>query len=370
MKTTACKHGLWILVVSLSLLTAACSSIVTPPPQVIEKIVPVTVTPKPIAVPKVALIMNGKRNDQSWNQYMADDLQKLADKGKAQVSYAEDVSPADYERVAGDYATQKYDLIIAHTEDYTEAALKVAKQYPDIHFAITGGSRFLPNLAGLNTWDHQSSAAAGYLAALLSKTKTVGIVGAFSYPTQLVEHEGFKFGVFTANQEALQADKNAKQVHCVETFTNTWSDTALGYEAAKAQMDQGADVIYITASGPGFGVIQAAEESKKARVIGSFVDMNSFAPDVVVTSSERHAELPLEAILADIQAGTFTGKDYSFDLTNGGVALSPYHGFDAQIPQDVKSEVEQFKEKVLTGQVRVPFVTAKLGGETVCEVKP
>ena len=333
----------------------------------VAKVVEVTSTPGPIKIPKVALIMSGKRDDQSFNQFMADSVQRLADQGKIEASFAEDVTPADFERVAGDYASQQYDLIIGHTSDFSEAALKVAADYPDVNFAITGATQFLPNLAGLNNWTHDASAVAGYLSALLTQSKTVGIVGAFAYPTQFVAHEGFKYGVFRANQEAVKADPKAKQVHCLETFTNTWFDTALGFEAAKAQMDQGADYIYITASGAGFGVIQAAEETKKAHVIGSFVDMNPFAPDVVVTSVERVADAPLEAVLDDIRSGRFTGKDYAFDFKNGGTALAPYHNFDSLIPQDVKDKVQAFEDGIKSGAILVPFVTAKQGGETGCE---
>jgi basic membrane protein A len=330
----------------------------------------VTPTSVPIKRPRVAVIFSGKAEDQSWNQFMYNDVQALADEGKIEISIAEDVSPADFERVATDYADQGYDLIVGHTSDYVEPAIKVATAYPDIHFAITGATDFLPNLAGLNNWGHQTSALAGALAAMMTKTGVVGIVGGFASPTQFVYHEGFKFGVYMVNRDSLEADSNARQVKCLETFTGTWFDAALGYEAGIAQMDQGADWIYITLSGPGFGVIQAAQETGKAKVIGSFVDMNEFAPEVVVTSVERHAARPLLAILTDIQNGTFTGKDYSFDHTNGGTALSPFHNFDDQIPDDVKARLADYEQKIVSGvgRYRVPFVTAKLGGETGCEV--
>jgi basic membrane protein A len=269
--------------------------------------------------------------------------------------------------VAADYATQGYDLIIGHTSDFTEAGLKVAAEYPEVNFAITGATQFLPNMAGLNTWTHDSSAVAGYLAANLTQSKVLGIVGAFAFPTQFVAHEGFKYGVFRANQELLNADRTATQVTCLETFTNTWFDTALGFEAARAQMDQGADYIYITASGAGFGVIQAAQEAPGHFVVGAFVDMNPFAPEVVVTSVVRHADAPLEAILFDIQAGRFEGRDYGFSLPNGGTSLAPYHNFDSEISQEVKDKVESFQARIISGQIRVPFVTAKMGGETGCE---
>jgi basic membrane protein A len=341
--------------------------------QTVEVIkeVAVVATPEPVETPKVALIVSGQAQDQSWNQFMYNDAQALADRGEIELSVAEDVTPADFERVAADYADQGYDLIVGHTSDYLEPAIKVATEYPDIDFAITGATDFLPNLAGLNNWGHQTSALAGALAAMMTETGKVGIVGGFASPTQFVYHEGFKFGVYMVNRDNLEADPNAEQVECLETFTGTWFDSAIGYEAGIAQMDQGADWIYISLSGPGFGVIQAAQETGKAKVIGTFVDMNEFAPDVVVTSVERHADLPLQAILADIRNGTFTGKDYSFDHTNGGTALSPLHNWEDKIPDEVKERLADYEKKIVSGQgaYRVPFVTAKLGGETGCTVQ-
>lgn len=325
-------------------------------------------TEAPVVTPRVAVIFSGAAEDQSWNQFMYNDALILQDEGKIELAIAEDVTTADFERVAADFAEQGYDLIIGHTSDYVEPAIKVATDFPDTNFAITGATDFLPNLAGLNNWGHQTSALAGALAAMMTETGTVGIVGGFASPTQFVYHEGFKFGVYIVNRDNLAADPDSRQVNCLETFTGTWWDAALGYEAGIAQMDQGADWIYITLSGPGFGVIQASEETGGAKVIGSFVDMNEFAPDVVVTSVERHAKVPFEAILADIQNGTFTGKDYFFDHTNGGTSLSPFHNWEGQIPADVQERLADYEDKIVSGvgKYRVPFVTAKLGGETGC----
>lgn len=339
----------------------------------VTRVVEVEVEPEApvLETPKVAVLFSGAAQDQSWNQFMFNDAQILADAGEIELSIAEDVSTADFERVATDFAEEDFDLIVGHTSDYVEPAIKVATAFPDVNFAVTGATDFLPNLAGLNNWGHQTSALAGALAAMMSESGTVGIIGGFASPTQFVYHEGFKFGVYLVNRDNLEADPDAEQVGCLETFTGTWFDAALGYEAGIAQMDQGADWIYITLSGPGFGVIQAAEETRESKVIGSFVDMNEFAPDVVVTSVERRADAPFTAILDDIKNGTFTGKDYFFDHTNGGTALSPFHNFEDQIPDDVKARLDDLEQKIVSGQgrYRVPFVTAKLGGETACTVE-
>jgi basic membrane lipoprotein Med (substrate-binding protein (PBP1-ABC) superfamily) len=184
------------LIVAAALVLAACAPAATPTPQVIretvevevpvevtkqvEVVVEVTPTPEPVKIPRVAIIFSGKSQDQSFNQFMYDDAQKLADEGKMEVSFAEDVTPADFERVAGDYASQGYDLVIGHTSDFSEASLKVAAAYPDVNFAVTGGTTFLPNLAGLNTWTHQASAVAGYLAAKLGRNVVPPVTAKFT----------------------------------------------------------------------------------------------------------------------------------------------------------------------------------------------
>ena len=370
-------HHRFMLAVALlmifGLFGASCAPAATQEPveiivtQVIEVDRLITPTPELAYIPRVALLMMGKAQDQSFNQYMVEGVKKMESEGRIEVSLTEDITAADFERVAFDYASQGYDLIIGHTADFTEPALKVAKDYPEVYFVITGGTQNLPNLAGMNDWMHQSAAVVGYLSALLTQTNVVGIVGAFAFPTQFVAHEGFKYGVYTANKEFLKADPNAQQVHCLETFANSWTDAGLGYEATIAHMDQGADYVFATSSGIAFGAIQAAEATGQARVIGIMVDMNPFGPDVVITSVQRLAEAPLEAVLFDLQNGRFA-KDYSFDLTSGGTLESPYHSFEDKIPQDIKDKVDAFRQGIIDGKIRVPFVTARLGGETQCEV--
>lgn len=375
----------WLRVTSFmvlgGLLVGACATAAEPETIIQEievtreveveviKEVEVEALPPVAETPRVAVIFSGAAQDQSWNQFMYNDAVALDEAGDIELAFADEVTTADFERVATDFAEQGYDLIIGHTSDYVEPAIKVATAFPDVRFAITGATDYLPNLAGFNNWTHQTAALAGALAAMMTETGTVGIVGGFASPTQFVAHEGFKFGVYVINRDNLAADPDTRQVECLETFTGTWWDAALGYEAGISQMDQGADWIYITLSGPGFGVIQASQEAENgAKVIGSFVDMNPFAPDVVVTSVERLAAVPFKAMLADIAAGTFTGKDYFFDQTNGGTRLSPFNNWEDKIPQDVKDRLADIENKIVSGvgAYRVPFVTAKLGGETGC----
>lgn len=294
---------------------------------------------------KVAFIVTAALDDRSWNQWGYDALKDIDKLDDVEVTYAEYVEIADFERVAGDYAAEGYDLIIAHTYDYQEAALAVAPQYPDTNFALYGAFSFLPNLAGYGVWGHEGLYCTGMLGAMLTETNKVGIVLAMKYPVQLVEFNGFVSGVQAANPN----------VTIYTSWTGTWYDVAKGYEAAISMIDDGVDFISIVLSGPGIGAIDACEERGKY-VTGAFVDMNDLAPDAVVTSVVYYPYNAFMTLIDATRDGTFEGKSYDFDMTDGSVQLAPYHGFEDIIPQDVKDKIAETVQNIQLGTVLVPFI--------------
>ncbi|MBI3764466.1 MAG: BMP family protein [Chloroflexi bacterium] len=327
---------------ALGLLLAACAPAATPAP-----------TAAPTAEPfKVALIVTSTLADGSWNQFQYESMKEIEKTPGVKVSYSENVAIPDFERVAGDYCRQGYDLIIAHTFDYQEPALKVAKTCPKTKFAVTGGWMFDTNVAGLGVWPCEGGYLAGVLGGLMTKTNKVGLIGGFnSAPTQVCFHEAFKQGVKSANANA----------DIVETWTGTWYDVAIGYEAANAQIDNGVDFIAISLSGPGFGAIDAAKDhnakgASKVYVVGAFVDMNSRAPDTVISSTIWLTTQPTLKLIDIIRQGKFEGKSYDFFMADGSTDLAPYHQLDSVVPQDVKDKVATARQDIVSGKLKVPIV--------------
>jgi len=309
---------------------------------------------EPTAEPfKIALIVSGELADGSWNQFQYESMKEIEKTPGLQVSYSENVDIPDFERVAGDYCRQGYDLIIAHTFDYQEPALKVAKNCPDSKIAVQGAWMYDTNVAGLTVWPCEGGYLAGVLGGLMTKTNKLGLIGGFTYaPTQVCVHEGFKEGAKSVNPD----------VEVVETWTGTWTDVALGYEAANAMIDDEVDFIAISLSGPGFGAIDAAKDhnakgGNKAYVVGAFVDMNSRAPDTVITSALWLTTQPTLKLIDIIRAGKFEGKNYEFFMADGSSDLAPYHQLEGEIPQDVRDKVAQVRQDIIDGKIKVPLIT-------------
>ena len=336
-------RGLVQLSLAFVMFLAACGPAATAEP-----------TAAPTAEPfKIALIVAGELADGSWNQFQYESMEEIKKTPGVQVSYSENVDIPDFERVAGDYCRQGYNLIIAHTFDFQEPALKVAPNCPDTKIAVQGAWQFADNVAGLTVWPCEGGYLAGVLGGLMTKTNKLGLIGGFTYaPTQVCFHEAFKQGAKSVNPD----------VEIAETWTGTWYDVAIGYEATNAMIDGDADFIAISLSGPGFGAIDAAKDhndkgGSKVYVVGAFVDMNARAPDTVVTSTLWLTTRPTLKLIDIIREGKFEGKNYEFFLADGSTDLASYHQLEGEIPQDVRDKVAQVRQDIIDGKIKVPLIT-------------
>ena len=137
------------------------------------------------------------------------------------------------------------------------------------------------------------------------------------------------------------------------TFINSWFDPPAAKEAALAQIDAGADVLFAER----FGVIEAAEENGLL-AFGNMSDQNSLAPDTVVTGPVWDMQPTVDYVLSQVEAGSYTAldlKDFSM-MAKGGATLAPLHGFEESLEPDLVALVRQKEEEIRTGLFRVPIL--------------
>lgn len=210
--------------------------------------------------------------EEPWDGVIHAALNKAKEDGKIDYTYTENIGySGDMERVLREVCDQqKPDVIFGDAFGNEEAARRVAAEYPDIAFVFGSGlGPADPNFAVFDNWIHEPAYLAGMLASGLSKSSTVGVVGGYPVPevNRLVN-------AFIAGAKEVNPD-----VKVLVSFINSWFDPAAAKEAALAQIDNGADVLYAER----FGVIEAAQE-KSLFAIGNMSDQSSLAPDYVVTS--------------------------------------------------------------------------------------
>ncbi len=281
--------------------------------------------------------------EEPWDGVIHSALLKLKDEGKIDYEYTENIGySGDMERILQETADQKKpDIIIGDAFGNEEAVRRVAAQYPKIAFAFGSGlGPSEPNLSVFDNWIHEPAYLCGMLAGGLTKTNTVGIVGAMPVPevNRLVN-------AFIAGAREV----NPKVVVKV-SFINSWFDPAAAKEAAQALIDGGADVLYAER----FGVIEAAKE-KNLWAFGNMSDQNSLAPDLVVSSPVWNMTPTVEYLVKAVESGAYTAqdlKDFSM-MAKGGASLAPFHNTESKIPADLLQKVKDKEDAIRKGLFRV-----------------
>jgi basic membrane lipoprotein Med (substrate-binding protein (PBP1-ABC) superfamily) len=184
------------------------------------------------------------------------------------------------------------------------------------------------------------------LAGGLTQSNTIGVVGGYPVPevNRLVN-------AFIAG--AKEVNPNAK---VMVTFINSWFDPAAAKEAALAQIDAGADVLYAER----FGVIEAAAENG-LWVFGNMSDQNSLAPDLVVSSPVWNMTPTVDYVINQVMTGAYTAqdlKDFSM-VAKGGASLAPFHGTEAKLPAELVQKVREREQQIKDGLFRVDIAEAQ-----------
>jgi basic membrane lipoprotein Med (substrate-binding protein (PBP1-ABC) superfamily) len=307
---------------------------------------------------KVGLAFDiGGRGDQSFNDAAAAGLDKVKselDIRTEEISAKPDEPDADKEARLRLLASKGYNPVIGVGFAYTTSLIKVAKDFPNVKFLSVDADQCKvegANVEGACFAEEQGSFLVGAAAALKSKTGTVGFIGGVNVPLIQKFYAGYAAGAKAAKPgiKVLPA-KYLTQPPNFDGFKNP----ALGNEAAKGQLDSGADVIYHAAGGAGIGVIKTTAAAKKW-AIGVDSDQYNLpaladSKDYLLTSMVKRVDLAVFDFVKAVSDNTFKGGTKKYDLSNDGVAYSPSGGK----VEDVKAKLDGFKKDIVDGKITVP----------------
>ena len=346
------KFGLFLaLVVSLSLILAACGPAATPEPAAEE---PATEAPAaeeateaPAAEPfRVAVVMPSAINDLAFSQSMYDALLRVQGEmggdGAFEIVYSENMFVVDDAAAAiRDYASQGFDLVIAHGSQYGSSVQEIAPDFPETSFAwgTTVDTFDQPNIFAYEAASQEGGYVNGVLAATLSTSKTIGVIGPIETGDAKLYVDGFKAGVL-ATDPAITVSV---------TYTGSFSDTALASEAATTHIAAGADVLTGTAQMV-VGAIGKAEENA-VLWFGTQSNQSSLAPTIVVASQVYHWEVVLTQMIDLIKAGTLGGESFVINLENGGEVIEYNPSYD--LPVDVVALADETTAGIIDGSITI-----------------
>ena len=221
---------------------------------------------------------------------------------------------------------------------------EVAKDYPDTKFAIIDMVVDSPNVRSVVFNEHEGSYLVGMMAAMASETGTVGFVGGMDIPLIRKFACGYVQGVKAANSNAT----------IIQNMTGTtpaaWNDPVKGTELTKAQISQGADVVYAAAGGTGVGVLQAAADADILS-IGVDANQNYMHPGKVLTSMLKRVDLAVYNAFSEGESLT-TGFNV-MGLAEDGVGYALDEHNESLVSAKMVSTLEAEKAKIVSGQIKV-----------------
>lgn len=297
---------------------------------------------------KIGLVTDtGGVNDQSFNQSAWEGLQAVADEYGVTVNYLESSGDADYVPNITSFMDEDYDLIICVGYMLADATRQCAESDPDQKFAIIDDSSCsdLDNVTCLMFKQEQASYLVGYVAGLMTETNNIGFVLGNASETMHLFGYGYIAGATDANPDIKVQQYNAA----------SFADAAGGKTAATTMVTNGADIIFHAAGGTGVGVIDGCKEAG-IYAIGVDSDQSYLAPDTIITSAMKRVDVAVETVCKEAIDGTVKGGVETYELSNGGVDIAPT---TTLLPDDVISQVEDVKQKIISDEITVPSSQAE-----------
>jgi basic membrane protein A and related proteins len=301
---------------------------------------------------KPAIVFDiGGKFDKSFNESMYNGSEKF--KAETGIAYGEFeiAQEAQREQAIRNFADQGYSPIIAAGFAQAAAVEKVAKEYPELKFAIVDMVVDLPNVQSIVFNEHEGSYLVGVMAAMASKTGKVGFVGGMDIPLIRKFACGYAQGV-----KATKPDATIFQNMTGDTGA-AWNDPVKGGEITKGQMAQGADVIYAAAGATGLGVLQAAADGG-ALSIGVDANQNYLYPGKVLTSMLKRVDVAVYNVMKSGKEGTFKPGIQALGLKEDGVGYAMDEHNKSLVTPEMLAAVEKAKADIIAGTIKVHDYTA------------
>ena len=292
-----------------------------------------------LADPAIIFDLGGKF-DKSFNEAAFTGAQRWADETGGSFREIELQNEAQREQALRRFAEAGSNPIVMAGFAFADALGKVAPDYPDTKFAVIDVNWLsMPNVRGIGFNEHEGSYLVGMMAAQASESGVVGFVGGMDIPLIRRFGCGYAQGVKAVNPNATVI------ANMTGTTPAAWNDPVKGSELTKAQISQGADVVFAAAGGTGVGVLQTAAD-EGILSIGVDSNQNYLHSGKVLTSMLKRVDIAVyEAFTAgnNLKTGNFMGAvGFAMDEHNASLVTA-----------DMQAKVEAAEAAIAGGSLSV-----------------
>jgi basic membrane protein A len=307
------------------------------------------------STPSIAIVVAGTLGDRSFYDSAKEGLDQLAAEFGTKTTVVECNEGAAvgyfdglWTAAAGDpgKGIDGSDIIAAVGWQFYDDLTEVAEAFPDKKFLfIDNALEEIPaNVMCITYAQNQGSFLVGYIAGKLTATGAVGAVGGEDADTINDFLVGYAAGAQYAREDA--------QVRF--QYANTYEDPAIGKECANALYSTGCDIVFAVAGKTGEGVFEAAREADKL-AIGVDGDQKYIDPDRIICSMVKRVGKSIYDVVSDPEAFFKGGETWNADMATGYIdVVYGTEDMPQQASDELKAEVEQLKEKIISGEIEVP----------------
>jgi basic membrane protein A len=295
---------------------------------------------------RIALVMPSTTTDLAWSQSIYDsvaELQEAYGEDVIEIAFTENMfNVTDAAAAIRDYADEGFNLVIAHGAQYGTSLFELAPDFPDTSFAWgtttnTGEEEGVTNVFAYEPRAEEGGYVTGVLAAQLTESGVIGLVGPVDAGDAKLHVDGFVAGVRDANPD-LQVNVS---------FTGSFGDTALAAEAANTHLQAGADVL----TGSAQQVVGAIGVAKEQGIpwMGIQADQSPLAPEVVVATVLYDWKPTLLQMITSHQAGEMGGSVIQLTLANGGQSMI----YSDTLPEDAVAAAQAAEAGIIDGSIEI-----------------
>jgi basic membrane protein A len=295
----------------------------------------------------------GGRGDKSFNDGAHEGMMRAARAIPMETADFEPGHHADRDVGLRRLAEHGFDVVIGVGFLFAESIRSVAPDFPDVAFVLVDGHiEDLPNVASLVFREEEGAFLVGALAAMTTKTGTLGFVGGMDVALIHKFEAGYRAGAARVRSDIRVLAGYAG------VRPEAFADPVRGKEIALSQIGRGADVIFHASGVTGLGVIEAARE-RGVYAIGVDSNQNPVAPGTMLTSMLKRVDVAVEKEILAVHRGEFRGGLVELGLREEGVGYAlDEHNRDLLTP-DMIARAQALADSIIAGEIMVPRETRR-----------
>ncbi len=291
----------------------------------------------------------GGIGDKSFNDSTYAGLAKAKEDYGIGLQVLEPKQDSDFQAYM-DRISKNANVVIGVGYRLKDAVSTVSAQNKNVNYILIDDEVVGDNVYNLMFKEEEGSFLAGVLAGLVTETNKIGFIGGVDSPLVKKFESGFIAGVKSVNPEAGKLLEDG----VTSRYAGSFSDVSKGYEIGKSLFDDGVDIVYHAAGAVGIGMFRAAKETGNY-AIGVDQDQAESLPeyaDIILTSMVKNLDNSIYNIIGEILNKGFTPGTVHLGLKENGLSLAK--STNSKVTSEVLDKVEDFKTKIINGEIVVP----------------